>query len=208
MRGDHAGKCYCWHLINKRQFSIVISIENEGGIPKLPTVYPEQSSKGSERAQLTHMPESCSDQDIHDHASCKGKENRKCKVQQKTLHSQNPILCRPPLPSHPWSGRETDNYWQAAVIFVCSSWATSPPSCCPFCAASSSCHTHNIHMGQSFFDLLHFRWWQFHIHRIKFFFYPLFFRCTRNWHQIWLQTGYYSPRMVNSSIRLPVRSGT
>ena len=91
MRGDHAGKCYCWHLTNNRQFSIVISIENEGCIPKLPTVYPEQSSKGSERAQLTHMPESCSDQDIHDHASCKGKDNRKCKVQQKTLHSQNPI---------------------------------------------------------------------------------------------------------------------
>lgn len=58
----------------------LIAIENEGRLPKLPTVYrlidalhissdrifhPEQSPKDSERAQLTHMLELCSDQDIH-----------------------------------------------------------------------------------------------------------------------------------------------
>lgn len=58
----------------------LIAIENEGRIPKLPTVYrlihslhisadlifyPEQSSKSSERAKLIHMLESCSDRDIH-----------------------------------------------------------------------------------------------------------------------------------------------
>lgn len=58
----------------------LIAIENEGRIPKLPTVYrlihslhssadrifyPEQPSEGSEQAQLIHMLESCSDRDIH-----------------------------------------------------------------------------------------------------------------------------------------------
>lgn len=58
----------------------LIAIENEGRIPKLPTVYrlihslhisadrifyPEQPSEGSERTQLTHMLEACSDRDIH-----------------------------------------------------------------------------------------------------------------------------------------------
>lgn len=58
----------------------LIAIENEGRIPKLPTVYrlihslhisadrifyPEQPSEGSDRTQLTHMLESCSDRDIH-----------------------------------------------------------------------------------------------------------------------------------------------
>lgn len=58
----------------------LIAIENEGRIPKLPTVYrlihslhisadrifyPEQPSEDSERAQLAHMLESCSDRDIH-----------------------------------------------------------------------------------------------------------------------------------------------
>lgn len=58
----------------------LIAIENEGHIPKLPAVYrlihslhisadrifyPEQPSEGSERAQLIHMLESCSDWDIH-----------------------------------------------------------------------------------------------------------------------------------------------
>ncbi len=58
----------------------LIAIENEGRIPKLPTVYrlihslhisadrifyPEQPPKDSERAQLTHMLESCSDRDLH-----------------------------------------------------------------------------------------------------------------------------------------------
>ena len=58
----------------------LIAIENEGKIPKLPAVYrlihsmhisadrifyPEQPSEGSERAQLAHMLESCSDRDIH-----------------------------------------------------------------------------------------------------------------------------------------------
>ncbi len=58
----------------------LIAIENEGRIPKLPTVYrlihslhisadrifyPEQPPKDTERAQLTHMLEACSDRDIH-----------------------------------------------------------------------------------------------------------------------------------------------
>ena len=58
----------------------LIVIENEGRIPKLPTVYrliyslhisadrifyPEQLPEDSERAQLTHMLESCSDRDLH-----------------------------------------------------------------------------------------------------------------------------------------------
>ena len=58
----------------------LIAIENEGRIPKLPTVYrliyslhisadrifyPEQPPEDSERAQLTHMLESCSDRDLH-----------------------------------------------------------------------------------------------------------------------------------------------
>ncbi len=58
----------------------LIAIENEGRIPRLPTVYrlihslhisadrifySEQPPKDSERAQLTHMLESCSDRDIH-----------------------------------------------------------------------------------------------------------------------------------------------
>ena len=58
----------------------LIAIENEGRIPKLPAVYrlihslhisadrifyPEQPPKDSERAQLTHMLESCSDRDLH-----------------------------------------------------------------------------------------------------------------------------------------------
>ena len=58
----------------------LIAIENEGRIPKLPALYrlihsmhisadrifyPEQPSEGSERAQLAHMLESCSDRDIH-----------------------------------------------------------------------------------------------------------------------------------------------
>ncbi|MCI9071954.1 MAG: helix-turn-helix transcriptional regulator [Lachnospiraceae bacterium] len=58
----------------------LIAIENEGRIPKLPIVYrliyamhisadrifyPEQSSEDSERAQLIHMLEACSDRDIH-----------------------------------------------------------------------------------------------------------------------------------------------
>lgn len=58
----------------------LIAIENEGRIPKLPTVYrlihslhisadrifyPKQPSEGSERTMLTHMLESCSDRDIH-----------------------------------------------------------------------------------------------------------------------------------------------
>lgn len=58
----------------------LIAIENEGRIPKLPAVYrlihslhisadrifyPEQASENSERAQLTHILESCSDRDIH-----------------------------------------------------------------------------------------------------------------------------------------------
>ncbi len=57
----------------------LIAIENEGKIPKLPAVYrlihsmhisadrifyPEQPSEGSERAQLAHMLESCSDRDM------------------------------------------------------------------------------------------------------------------------------------------------
>ncbi len=58
----------------------LIAIENEGHIPKLPTVYrlihsihisetvvfyPEQPSEGSDRAQLAQMLKSCSDRDIH-----------------------------------------------------------------------------------------------------------------------------------------------
>lgn len=58
----------------------LIAIENEGRIPKLPALYrlihsmhisadrifyPEQPSEGSERAQLAHMLEACSDRDIH-----------------------------------------------------------------------------------------------------------------------------------------------
>lgn len=58
----------------------LIAIENEGRMPKLPIIYqlihsmhisadqifyPEQPSKDSERAQLTHMLASCSDRDIH-----------------------------------------------------------------------------------------------------------------------------------------------
>jgi len=58
----------------------LIAIENEGRIPKLPALYrlihsmhisadrifyPEQPSEGSDRAQLAHMLESCSDRDIH-----------------------------------------------------------------------------------------------------------------------------------------------
>ena len=58
----------------------LIAIENEGRIPKLPTVYrlihslhisadrifyPEQPPEDSERVQLTHMLESCSDRDLH-----------------------------------------------------------------------------------------------------------------------------------------------
>ncbi len=58
----------------------LIAIENEGRIPKLPTVYrliyamhisadqifyPKQPSEASERAQLIHMLEACSDRDIH-----------------------------------------------------------------------------------------------------------------------------------------------
>ncbi len=58
----------------------LIAIENEGRIPKLPTVYrlicgmhisadrifyPEQLSENSERAQLIHMLEVCSDRDVH-----------------------------------------------------------------------------------------------------------------------------------------------
>ena len=58
----------------------LIAIENEGRIPKLPALYrlihsmhisadrifyPEQPSEGSERTQLAHMLESCSDRDIH-----------------------------------------------------------------------------------------------------------------------------------------------
>ena len=58
----------------------LIAIENEGRIPKLTTVYrlihslhisadrifyPEQPSEGSDRTQLIHMLESCSDRDIH-----------------------------------------------------------------------------------------------------------------------------------------------
>ncbi|MDE5747994.1 MAG: helix-turn-helix domain-containing protein [Acetatifactor sp.] len=58
----------------------LIAIENEGRIPRLPTVYrlihslhisadcifhPGQPPKDSERAQLIHMLESCSDRDIH-----------------------------------------------------------------------------------------------------------------------------------------------
>lgn len=58
----------------------LIAIENEGRIPKLPTVYrliysmhisadrifyPEQPQEDSERAQLIHMLETCSDRDIH-----------------------------------------------------------------------------------------------------------------------------------------------
>lgn len=58
----------------------LIAIENEGRIPKLPTVYrlihamhisadqifyPEQPLEDSERAQLIHMLEVCSERDIH-----------------------------------------------------------------------------------------------------------------------------------------------
>lgn len=58
----------------------LIAIENEGRIPKLPTVYrliyslhisadrifyPEQPLEGTERTQLTHMLGACSDRDIH-----------------------------------------------------------------------------------------------------------------------------------------------
>ncbi len=57
----------------------LIAIENNGRIPKLPIVYrlihgmhisadqifySEQPPEGTERAQLTHMLESCSDRDI------------------------------------------------------------------------------------------------------------------------------------------------
>lgn len=58
----------------------LIAIENEGRIPKLPAVYrliyamhisadqifyPEQPSENSERAQLIHMLDACSERDIH-----------------------------------------------------------------------------------------------------------------------------------------------
>lgn len=58
----------------------LIAIENEGRIPKLPTVYrliyamhisadqifyPEHPQADSERAKLIHMLEACADRDIH-----------------------------------------------------------------------------------------------------------------------------------------------
>ena len=58
----------------------LIAIENEGRMPKIPTVYrlihsmhisadrifyPEQPAENSEQAQLAHLLEFCSDRDIH-----------------------------------------------------------------------------------------------------------------------------------------------